>query len=76
LGAGESKAREIVRLAKQTDFINEQGDARLDLAEILRSVGQSDAAVRAAQSSLSCYERKGNLVSAERAREVLARFGE
>ena len=76
LGAGESKAREIVRLAKQTDFINEEGDARLDLAEILRSVGQSDAAVRAAQSSLSCYERKGNLVSAERAREVLARFGE
>ena len=51
LGAGESKAREIVRLAKQTDFINEEGDARLDLAEILRSVGQSDAAVRAARAS-------------------------
>jgi class 3 adenylate cyclase/tetratricopeptide (TPR) repeat protein len=76
LGAGESKAREIVRLVKQTDFINEEGDARLDLAEILRSAGQSDVAVGAAEASLSCYERKGNLVSAERAREVLARLSD
>jgi tetratricopeptide (TPR) repeat protein len=74
VGAGESKARATVRLAKQTDFINEEGDARLDLAAILEIAGQPELAARAVEGSLSCYMRKGNLVSAGRAQQASSRL--
>jgi class 3 adenylate cyclase/tetratricopeptide (TPR) repeat protein len=64
----ELLAREAVALAEQTDGLNLHGDALLDLAEVLRTVGRPAEAVAATERALSLYERKGNLVSAERAR--------
>lgn len=57
VGTGESKARATIQLAKQTDFITEEGDARLDLAAILEIAGQPELAARAVEGSLSCYTR-------------------
>jgi hypothetical protein len=47
----------------------------MDLAEVLR-LGENPAEARASlEEALALYERKGNLVSAERARRTLAELG-
>src|SRR5206468_2304300 len=48
-----------------------RGDARRDLAEVLRLAGRTQEAADAARSALSLYEQKGNVVMAGRARAVL-----
>ena len=58
-----------------TDHLNHQGDALLDLAEVLRSAGKSDEAAAVVTDAAGRYERKGNVVSAERARSLLATVG-
>ena len=45
-----------------------RGDALLDLAEVLRLGGRAAEADGAARRALELYERKGNRVSAARAR--------
>jgi tetratricopeptide (TPR) repeat protein len=67
---GERLAREAVALAAETDMLNAHADALLDLAEVLALVGQ-DARAELEQA-LALYERKGNLVMAERTRSKLA----
>ena len=72
-GAGEldeadALAREAVRLIEPTDLLTDRGDALLDLAEVLRLGGRATDAEAAARGGLELYERKGNLVSAARAR--------
>ena len=69
----ERLAREAVELAESTDSPNLRAGTLMDLAEILRAAGRADEASAALRESLSLYERKGNLVSAARAR---ARLGE
>ncbi|MGH2690178.1 MAG: tetratricopeptide repeat protein, partial [Actinomycetota bacterium] len=69
-------AREAVAIAERTDHLNEIGDAFLVLAEALRASGRPEEARRAAQSALERYERKGNVVSAERARRLIEEPGE
>jgi class 3 adenylate cyclase/tetratricopeptide (TPR) repeat protein len=64
-------AREAVALAHDTDDINLSGDALMALAEVLRLAERSDEAVPVAAQALHLYERKGNLVSADRARSLL-----
>jgi predicted ATPase/class 3 adenylate cyclase len=71
LAQAELLAREAVALAEKTDGLNLQGDAFLHLADALRAAGRRREAVAAAERALSLYERKGNLVSAARARAVL-----
>ena len=61
-------AHEAVRLVESTDLLNDRGDALLALAEVLRAGGRASEAKAAARRGLECYERKGNLVSAARAR--------
>jgi predicted ATPase len=73
LAQAELLAREAVALAEKTDGLNLQGDAFLNLADTLRAAGRSSDAVRAAERALLLYERKGNLVSAARARGALHR---
>jgi hypothetical protein len=63
--------REAVAIAKRTDFLSSHGDALLDLADVLTCAGRIDDARQAAVDALACYERKGNDVSATRARDVL-----
>jgi ATP/maltotriose-dependent transcriptional regulator MalT len=70
-GEAERLAREAVELAASTDFLTLHGDAFLDLATVLEVGGQAPEAVAALNSGLELYERKGNLVSAERARTRL-----
>jgi tetratricopeptide (TPR) repeat protein len=64
-------AREALQLAEQTDWLNHQGDALLDRAEVLRLQGRSIQADEAAREGIAIYERKGNVVSAARARSWL-----
>ena len=68
----ELLAREAVAIGEGTEFLNGQGDAIADLAEVLLLGGQRDDAVAALEMAIDRYERKGNLVSARHARARLA----
>jgi class 3 adenylate cyclase/tetratricopeptide (TPR) repeat protein len=67
----ERLAREAVELASETDFLNFQGQALRDLAEVLLLSGRADEARVRLRESLDAFERKGNVVSAARVREAL-----
>ena len=53
-------------------MLDRQGDAYADLAEVLVLAGRADEAVTALEQALERYERKGNIVSTQRARSRLA----
>jgi DNA-binding SARP family transcriptional activator len=64
----DALGREAVRLLEATDLLSARGDVLLDLAEVLRLGGRAAEAEVAARRGLELFERKGNLVSAARAR--------
>jgi tetratricopeptide (TPR) repeat protein len=66
-------AREAVALADKTDSPNLQGDACLNLAEVLRLQGDDDASFEWVERALGHFEAKGNIVSADAAQSLLAR---
>jgi class 3 adenylate cyclase/tetratricopeptide (TPR) repeat protein len=68
----EDVAREAVALAEATDLLNVQADAYSDLAEVLALGCKTDQARTALGLALGRYERKGNIVMAERTRLRLA----
>jgi tetratricopeptide (TPR) repeat protein len=57
--AAEALAREAVDRALATDGFDIRGDAWLDLAASLRSLGNDAAAASAAQNAVAVYEAKG-----------------
>lgn len=63
-GDAERFARESVELSLETDCLNVQADALVDLAEALRLLDRPDEAVDALDAAMGMYETKGNLVSA------------
>jgi len=65
-------AREAVAIALETDMLNDQGDAFFDLGEVLTLAEHPFSAAEAYEQARERYERKGNLLSAERTRERLA----
>jgi tetratricopeptide (TPR) repeat protein len=65
-------AREAVAIGDDTELLDTQADAYADLGEVLLLGGKHDEAVVALEQALERYERKGNLVSAQRARTRLA----
>jgi tetratricopeptide (TPR) repeat protein len=67
----ERLAREAVMIADGTGFLNGQADAYADLSEVLVLAGRADEAVQALREALERYERKENLVVAERTRSRL-----
>ena len=71
LNEAEELARAAVTLAAQTDFLNLHGDALVDFAEVARLTGRSGQAISAVGEAITLYERKGNLVSAAKARALL-----
>ena len=71
-GAAEDLAREAVALVEPTDALDMRADALVDLAEVLRLVGRKEEPKGVLEDALRLYERKGNVVSAARARDVLA----
>ena len=73
LEEGERLAREALAIAETTDMLNAHAAALVDLAEVL-TLGGHDARPEL-NEALALYERKGNLVMAERTRARLAEVG-
>jgi class 3 adenylate cyclase/tetratricopeptide (TPR) repeat protein len=76
LHEAEGLAREAVELAKSGDALDDQGDNLSVLAGILVAPGRSGEAAALFEEAIALYERKGNVVSAARARERLAALGD
>ncbi len=72
---GERLAAEAVALVDETDFLIDRADARMVLADILRSAGRSEEAAQLLEEALRLHERKGNLVSSQRAAALLGELG-
>jgi tetratricopeptide (TPR) repeat protein len=72
VAAAEALVREALELVEATDLLNAQGDALLDLAEVLRLAGRTREAATVAQEAATRYEQKENRVSLARAREAAA----
>jgi tetratricopeptide (TPR) repeat protein len=72
----ERLAREAAAICDQTDMLNAQGDVYADLAEVLLLAGKPDDAAAALEQAHERYERKGNIVSAQRAQARLAELHE
>ena len=68
----ERLARAAVRLAEQTDALEDHGTALMDLAEVLRRADRPQEAVEAMHQALKLYDQKGNLVLAAKARSLLS----
>jgi predicted ATPase len=68
--AAEAVGREAVAIAERTDLLNTQADALLDLAEVLARAGRAEEAKAAALEAAGRFERKGNIPSLARAREL------
>jgi len=62
----ERLAREATALATHAECPTAQGDALADLAEVLQLSGRRKESIRALEEARALYERKGNLVMAER----------
>jgi DNA-binding SARP family transcriptional activator/tetratricopeptide (TPR) repeat protein len=71
LDEAEGLAREGVAVAERTDFILMHATTLRSLAEVLLARGDQRGAAGAIRSALELYERKGNVVAAERTREML-----
>ena len=67
----ERLARDAVALAEQTDFLILHADAVADLGEVALASDIADAAA-IVERARQLYEKKGNVVSAARLRELLA----
>jgi predicted ATPase/DNA-binding SARP family transcriptional activator len=72
---GLGLAREAVRLAGTTDFVNHHADALLDLANVCDAAGLPSEATDAVSEALVRFEAKGNIASAGRARARLEDYG-
>jgi hypothetical protein len=64
-------AKQAVEFADRSDELNLRGDARMVLARVLSAARRSDGAIRVAGKAVELYECKGNIVSAERTRDLL-----
>ena len=67
----EALVDEARSTAGDTDFLSLQGDAAMDAAEVARLAGNTTGSGAAARDALACYERKGSVVFADRARSFL-----
>jgi ATP/maltotriose-dependent transcriptional regulator MalT len=67
-----AEAERAVALATGSEDIDLVGDAQSELGEVLHRTGRVDEAGPPLREALALYERKGNLVSAERVRSRLA----
>ncbi|MFW6204446.1 MAG: BTAD domain-containing putative transcriptional regulator [Actinomycetota bacterium] len=70
---GHHEAGRLLREAADLvppDMLNLRADLHADLAETLSAAGQPEAALAAAREAAGCYERKGNVVGARRARRL------
>lgn len=68
-------ATEAVTLVRHTGVWIDSGDIVMDLAVVQRAAGLAARAAETAEEAVSLYRRKGNVVSAEKARRLLAEIG-
>ena len=71
----ERLAREAVDLIRTTDQPDVQGEALSSLAEVLVAVGRPADAAPCLSEAVALFERKGNVIAAERAGRALQRLG-
>jgi tetratricopeptide (TPR) repeat protein len=69
---GERLARHGVKLLQPTQYLIDRGFAHQDLAEVLRLAGRRDESATELDTAIELFEQKGCVVSAERARALLA----
>jgi Flp pilus assembly protein TadD len=67
----EQLAREGAALFADAESPNFQGDAWMDLAQVLRMAGKPEEAERAAGEALAFYDRKGNRPASGTARAFI-----
>jgi class 3 adenylate cyclase/tetratricopeptide (TPR) repeat protein len=72
----EDLAREAVDLARTTDHLNTHAWTLLALADVLAIGGRPAEAIPIIEEAWGLYDRKGNLVMAEKARTLLAELRE
>jgi class 3 adenylate cyclase/tetratricopeptide (TPR) repeat protein len=63
--------REALALAETTDMLDCQGDTHADVGEVFLLCGETDSAAAALEQAVGRYTRKGNVVSAARAKTRL-----
>jgi class 3 adenylate cyclase/tetratricopeptide (TPR) repeat protein len=71
-GSAEALARRAVERATEGDDLNAHASALVGLADALELSGRGDEASAALRDALHLYERKGNVVAAERVRQRLS----
>ena len=70
----EDLAREALELAERTDNLGSEGSALLALAEVLEVAGRSEEAGPLLDRACERFVRKGNVVAAEKTRELRAQL--
>jgi tetratricopeptide (TPR) repeat protein len=70
LGDATDLARTTVASARKTDSLIRQGDSLMVLAAVLSTGAKDDEAHALVDEAVRAYEKKGNLVAAERARAL------
>ena len=70
----ERLARQALAIGRETDMLTYVADAYSDLGEVLSLAGRANEASAAFAEALARYERKENLVMAERTRARLAKM--
>jgi class 3 adenylate cyclase/tetratricopeptide (TPR) repeat protein len=76
LAAAEAAARDAVARSQATDELSLRGEALVELALVLERAGRGDAATDALRGAVELYDRKGNVVSARRARAAIERLAQ
>jgi ATP/maltotriose-dependent transcriptional regulator MalT len=71
LDEADCLSAEAVDLAARTDWVMDHGDALMARGEVLRARGDHEAATAAMREAFDLYTRKGNVVSANRARSAV-----
>ena len=74
VAAAEELARGAVALAEQTDGLDSQGRALMDLAEVLELAGRASEAPPVIERAFQLFERKGDIVSARKAGAAMKRL--
>jgi tetratricopeptide (TPR) repeat protein len=68
IARAETLARDAVARAGETDSPMLRGNALMDLGEVLRLAGRPDDAIPVVEQALHLHDKKGNLISAAKAR--------
>jgi hypothetical protein len=69
--AADRLSGEAVRIGASTDWLAERADVLMARGRILRAGGRDEDAVRSFAQAFELFSRKGNVVSAERARAAV-----